>query len=144
MAWLLSCHQIYQNHGGVTQEELDHLREGVENCRRSTEKSRRHVFWRMFGNGKLQRVEEDIRKLKLQGALKQYQAGFPVDINSGSWEVFDMFIQQRKLNNADPEKRKQGTLEEARKARERGFHRPLREICMNLILPMNSKLALKM
>ncbi|MCC7197143.1 hypothetical protein IT413_03015 [Candidatus Peregrinibacteria bacterium] len=66
-------------------------------------------------------AERELKKAKLDRALKSWKLGFPVDMNSNSWEVFDMFVQQRKLNDADPEKRKQATLEEAQKARDRGL-----------------------
>jgi len=109
-----------QDYGGITPEYIQKYRDKVQKAEGALA-SAKGMSLEAVRNGQLQSVAENMRKLNLQGALKQWQAGFPVDIKSNSWEVFDMFVQQRKLNDADPEKRKQATLEEAKKARERGF-----------------------
>ena len=109
-----------QDHGGVTPEDIEKQRDRVkkaEDAVAATEK----MSLDDVRNGQLRGVEESLRKLSLQGALKQWQLGFPVDMKSNSWEVFDMFVQQKKLNDHDPKLRKEHVLEEARKARQRGF-----------------------
>jgi hypothetical protein len=61
-----------------------------------------------------------LRKVKLQWSLKRFQGRFETSHGYVA-DVFDMFDQQYKLNVSDPEKRRENTLELAKKAREKGL-----------------------
>jgi hypothetical protein len=67
------------------------------------------------------RQKRDLRKAKLDGALKRWKAGFPVDINSSSWSSLICLYSSANSMKPDPVKRKENYLEEAKKAREHGF-----------------------
>lgn len=64
--------------------------------------------------------EKRLKKSRMVEAIKMWGNGFPINGGRAN-QVFDMFRQQRQINIADPEQRKANTLEEADKARERGF-----------------------
>lgn len=66
------------------------------------------------------RLNDSLRKVKLQWSLKRFQGRFATS-NGYVADVFDMFDQQYKLNVSDPEKRRENTLELAKKAREKGL-----------------------
>jgi len=95
------------------QDKLDDLKKGLTRVEGMTLEDERQA--------ELEPAQADLNKAKFSESLKHWKAGFPVDINSNSWEQFDMFVQQRKLNEADPVKRKETYLAEAKKAREHGF-----------------------
>lgn len=64
----------------------------------------------------IENTQRELNEEKLKSSLVRFNGGF-----GGASDVFDVFKQQRIINNPDKEKRDKGVLKLAKKARERGL-----------------------